>query len=180
MAEIPRYRLDGLEGKLLTLHTLKSLGPCGNLQLIAFMAEHDLMNYFDLQAALYDLTRRGQVIREQVPGDDVYTITQEGEEALALFVTRLGESTLNKVDDAVPAFRERLRQERELFAHISHEGRNEYHTRVGISEGGMQLMQLDLSLPTADLAERFRANWAARARDIYDYIIANLSGEDLP
>ncbi len=180
MAEIPQYRLDGLEGKLLTLHTLRELGPCGNLQLIAFMAENDLMNYFDLQSALYELAQRGQVVREQVPGDDRYAITPLGEEAITLFLGRLGASALDKVDAAVPAFRERLRRERELHAAISHEGRNEYHARMGISEGGMRLMQLDLSLPTAELAERFRGNWAQMARDIYDYIINRLSGEGRP
>ena len=180
MAEIPQYRLGETEGKLLTLYALHELGPCSNLQLISFMAENDLMNYFDVQAALYDLALRGQVIKEKLPGDDRYTITPEGEEAISLFMGRLGDSALTRVELAAPAFREQLRRQRELHADISHEGRNEYHALMDISEGGMRLMHLDLSLPTPELADRFRASWAGKAREIYDFIIKSLSGEELP
>lgn len=179
MAEIPQYRLGETEGKLLTLYALHELGSCSNLQLISFMAENGLMNYFDLQAALYELSLRGQVIKERIPGDDRYTITPEGEEAISLFMGRLGDSSLTQVRLAAPAFREKLRRQCELHADISHEGRNEYHALMGISEGGMRLLQLDLSLPTPELADRFRENWAGKAREIYDFIIESLSGEDL-
>lgn len=180
MAEVPQYRLGELERKLLTLYALSELGPCNNLQLIAFMTENDLMNYFDLQTALYELTQRGQVLKEPVRGDERYTITPEGEQAIGLFVSRLGESALLKVQEAVPAFAEQMRRERELFASISHESRNEYHAQMGIADSGLTLMRLDLSLPTAELADRFRAAWADNAREIYDFIIKRLSGEDLP
>lgn len=178
MAEVPQFRLGELESKLLTLQALKELGPCTNLQLIAFMSENDLMNYFDLQSALYELSQRGQADKEPVPGDDRYTLTPQGLEALSLFITRLGESVLERLNAAVPAFRERIRKERELFATISHESRLEYRAHMGIAEGGAPLMSLDLSLPTAELAERFRAAWADKARDIYDFILKHLSGEE--
>ena len=55
MADLPQHRLGEIERKMLTLYSLKQLGECGNLQLIAFMLECDIMNYFDLQTALFDL-----------------------------------------------------------------------------------------------------------------------------
>ena len=179
MAELPQYRLGDLERKLLALFALRELGPCTNLQLITFMVENDLMNYFDLQAALHDLTLGRQVSKEAVPGDDRYAITPAGEEAIGLFVQRLGGSRLERAEAAAPAFREKMRLERELFASISHAGRNEYHAAMGISEGGMQLLRLDLSVPTAELAERFRAAWAWNAQEIFGFILSRLSGEDL-
>ena len=69
--------------------------------------------------------------------------------------------------------------QRELFTSISHAGHNEYHTQMGDAEGGMQLMRLDLSLPTAELAERFRAAWPEKAPEIYSFILSRLSGEDI-
>lgn len=177
MAEIPQFRLGEVESKLLTLHTLHELGPCTNLQLIAFMSQSGIMNYFDLQAALYDLAQRGQVIKEPVRGDDLYTITPMGEEAIGLFLGRLGESVLYKADAAVPAFKEQMRRQNELFSFVSHEGRNEYHAEMGIMEGNMPLIKLDISLPTAELARRFSDSWQSKARDIYDFIFQALSGE---
>lgn len=180
LAEVPQYRLGELERKLLALHALKELGPCNNLQLIDFMVSQDLMNYFDLQLALHELTGRGQLTREAVQGDERYAITPSGEEAIALFIGRLGDSALTRMDAAIPAFKERLRRERELFAAISHEGRNEYHAKLGVREGSMDLLKLDISLPTAELAGRFKDAWEHRAREIYDFIIERLSGQDLP
>ena len=179
MAELPQYRLGDLERKLLTLYTLRELGSCTNLQLIAFMVENDLMNYFDLQAALHELCQSSQIRKDSILGDDRYEITPLGDEAIGLFIKRLGSSAIERVEKAAPDFKEKIRRQRELFASISHAGRNEYHTQMGIAEGGMQLLHLDLSLPTAELAERFRSAWPNRAHEIYSFILSRLSGEDL-
>ena len=179
MAEVPRHQRGDVERRLLTLYTLKKLGPSLNLQLIAFMAETGLMNYFDLQTALYDLTSGGHVTREPIAGDDRYTITPQGAEAIELFRQRLGDSLLSGVDEAAPDFAERMKRDRELYSAISHLGHSEYHAQMGVADGGMKLLHIDLSLPTADLAERFCAAWPDHAREIYDFIVSRLSGEEL-
>ncbi|NLZ88923.1 MAG: DUF4364 family protein [Clostridiales bacterium] len=178
MVELPQHRLGDIQRKVLTLHALERLGACGNLQLIAFMAEYDLMNYFDLQTALFDLREAGQVERTRLPADDVYDITPAGRETLGLFASRVADSVLRAVDEAAPGFRERIRRERELSAVISHEGGNEYHVVLRIVEQQMPLMTIDLSLPTAELAAVFRDNWADKARKVYDAVIRELSGRE--
>ncbi len=180
MAELPQHRLGEVERKVLTLHALDLLGECGNLQLISFMAENDVMNYFDLQTALYDLRSAGQVARVRQPADDLYRITGAGREALGLFLGRAARSGAEKVEKAAPAFRERFSRERELSARILHEGKNEYHVSMQIMEQGMALMSLDLSLPTAELAAAFRDRWSGKAQRIYDAVIRELSGEEGP
>ena len=74
MADLPQHRLGEIERKMLTLYSLKKLGECGNLQLIAFMLECDIMNYFDLQTALFDLRDAGQAARSPQVADDLYEI----------------------------------------------------------------------------------------------------------
>ena len=180
MAELPQYRLGDLERKLVTLYTLRELGPCSNLQLIAFTARHGVMNYFDLQWALHDLAAAGLALRGRGASDDSYTLTPQGEEAIRLFERRVGSSLLTRVTQEVPAFREEMRRERELFAQVSHEGRSEYHASIGIRENGMDLLRLDLSLPTAEMAQRFCDSWAASAREVYDLLIRRLSGGEEP
>ena len=106
MADIPQHRLGDVERKVLTLHSLKALGECGNLQLISFMTQTDIMNYFDLQTALLDLRDAGQVVRTPQTADDLYEITQAGEEALLLFSSRVPQSLMDKVDELAPAFKE--------------------------------------------------------------------------
>lgn len=180
MAEFPRHRLGDVERKVVTLHALHSLGECGNLQLISFMVENDIMNYFDLQAALFALRDSGQAVRTPHLADDLYQITEAGEETLRLFRSRAPDSLMNLVDTAAPGFRARFNEEREKSARIVHDERNEYHVSLAIVEQKMPLMRIDVSLPTAELAARFRDRWAANAQDIYDFIVGRLAGEEKP
>lgn len=177
MADFPGPRLGDVERKVLTLHTLKGLGECGNLQLISFMVENDIMNYFDLQAALFELRDLGQVARDPQVADDLYQITPSGEETLRLFLSRAPDSLVRRIDAASPAFRERFHQEREKLARIVHDQHNEYHVSLQIMEQRMPLISIDLSLPTAELAARFRDRWQDNAQDIYDFIVGRLAGE---
>ncbi len=108
-------------------------------------------------------------------------LTPQGEEAIGLFETRAVTSATSLIDEKAPDYRARWQREREVFAHISHEGQHEYHVKMGVSDGDMVLMQLDLSLPTPAMAERFRAAWQEEAQGIYDHILHRLSGgEDAP
>lgn len=176
MAELPRHRLEETERKLLTLYAVKQLGPSLNLRLIAFMADGDLMNYFDLQTSLYELTEGGQLSREEALGDYLYRLTPLGEETLALFDTRVRPSLKEKAQALAPEHRQQARQEKERHARVHHEGKNEYHAKMGLSEGGFSLLTLDLSLPTAELAQRFADAWPKHAQAVYDFILHRLSG----
>jgi hypothetical protein len=177
MADLPQHRLGDIARKVLTLYALDRLGECGNLQLIAFMIDTDIMNYFDLQTALFDLRDAGQVARSPQVADDLYEITPAGEEALALLSSLAPQSLLDKVDETAPLFRERISREREKSARIVHDEGNEYHVSMQINEQKMPLLSIDLSLPTAELAARFRDRWMDNAQDIYEFIIRRLSGE---
>ncbi len=178
MTELPKRQLGEVERKLLALYALRALGPCSNLQLITFMGETEVMNYFDLQTALYDLLVGGLADKTALQGDELYTLTQAGEEAIALLSQRAVTSATAIIDDKAPEYRARWQREREVFARISHEGQHEYHVTMGVSDGEMPLMQLDISLPTATLAKRLRAAWQQEAQGIYDHILRRLSGEE--
>ena len=177
MADLPQHRLGDMERKVLTLHALKQLGECGNLQLIVFMTETDIMNYFDLQTSLFDLRDAGQAARSPQVADDLYEITPAGEEALALLSSLVPQSLIEMVTAQASVYRERFSRQREKAARIVHDGGNEYHVSMQINEQKMPLISIDLSLPTAELAARFRDRWMDNAQDIYEFIIHRLSGE---
>ena len=75
----------------MTLYSLHTLGGCGNLQLISFMVENDIMNYFDLQTALGDLRDTGQAVRTPMEADYLYQITPAGRRRCACFAPRAGQ-----------------------------------------------------------------------------------------
>lgn len=177
MSEIPQHRLTEMEARLLVLYTLEQIGPCCNLQLITFMAETELMNYFELQQTLYKLRDGGQVSRSLKEADDLYTLTQAGKEAIHLFIDRTHNHQLELIERVASDYRERFTKERELSVKVRHEQNDAYHLMLGINEMNRNLLTIDLSLPTAEMAKQLGDRWQEKAQVIYDTIIRELAEE---
>ncbi len=178
MTQIPQHRPDPMQRRILLLHTLDKLGDSTNMQLIAFMVENDLMNYFDLQDTLYKLQDSGQIARTPLHNDYLISLTEAGRQALRLFIGRPMESLLSAIDEAAASYRARFKQERQLAARIEHGGGEEYHAVLEINEMRRPMLRIDISLPTADLAQRYKENWPKKAQAIYDAIVLGLGEEE--
>ena len=179
MTDIPQHKPDSMQLRMLLLHTLDKLGPSTNMQLIAFMVENDLMNYFDLQDTLYRLQDNGQITRSPLANDFLVSLTEAGQQALRLFIGRTMDSQLSRVESAAQQYRARFQRERQLAARIEHDGGEEYHAVLEINEMQRPMLRIDISLPTSDLAQRYKDNWPQKAQAIYDAIVFGL-GEEQP
>ena len=80
----PPRRAPDDEQKLMVLYSLSRLGPCTELQLLQFLFENDLLNYFDMMFALGDLCDRGQAVRMKKNAGYLYQVTDAGKEAVTL------------------------------------------------------------------------------------------------
>ena len=100
----PPRRAPDSEQRLMVLYCLARLGPCTELQLLRFLFENDLLNYFDMMFALNDLCDRGQAARIRKDEGFLYQATDAGREALNLFGGRVPNS-LQKLllESPVPA-----------------------------------------------------------------------------
>ena len=67
----PPRRMPDDEQRLIVLYALQHLAPCTELQLLQFLFEHDLTNYFDMMFALGDLCARGQAVRTKKRAGDI-------------------------------------------------------------------------------------------------------------
>ena len=180
MTDIPSHKLTELEMQMMLMHSLRKLGTLSNTQLIVFMAENDLLNYFDLQQTLYKLTESGHVLRTRLENDDLYELSPAGEKALNMFVGRTMNSYLAIINKQAPEYQRRFLRDRQLSSRMSHEGGAEYHAKLAINEMHMPLLTLDISLPTPELAKRYCDNWQKKAQIIYDTIVHELSEEEAP
>ena len=68
----PPYFLPDELVRLMVLCCLTYLGPCTDQQLLEWVSEYDVMNYFDLMIALSELCKQGQAEcrqkRRKTPG----------------------------------------------------------------------------------------------------------------
>ena len=71
----PPRRAPADEQRLIVLYSLMNLGPCTETQLLQFLSEMDLTNYFDMMFALNELCDRGQAARQKRKDGTYYMAT---------------------------------------------------------------------------------------------------------
>ena len=175
--EPPRRAPDN-EQKLIVLHCLAQFGPCTELQLLQFLFDHDVMNYFDMMIALSDLCARGQAVRTKRRAGYLYQPTEAGREALTLFGGRIPNSLESLINENAPALRERFRQELHSQQEIRQTQRGEYEVTLTATEQDLDLMRLCLTLPARDLAQQLAERWPRKAAEIYETVIRILTEEE--
>ncbi len=173
----PPRRAPDEEQKLIVLSCLEHLGPCREMQLLQFLAEHDFMNYFDMMFALNDLCDRGQAVRARKDGGFEYALTEAGGEALALFGSRVPRS-LQALLEQAEEWKRRFRRESQYPEKIGQTAAGEFELTLTVKEQDLDMMRLSLLLPTRDLARQLAGRWPEKAPRVYEAVIRILSEED--
>lgn len=175
MSQLPMHVADATEHKLLTLQALAGLGKCTNMQLLRFMVENDIMTYFDLQPALYDMRVNGQILRVPYYADWLLEPTEAGLASLELYGGRVPASVQRRVAEACKAWRERIRRERSLTTYRQQEKDGTCTLHLMVLDGQSELMRLSLPLPDEELAIRLSQNWDGAGERIYQEVIRALA-----
>ena len=175
--EPPRRAPDN-EQKLIVLCCLNNLGPCTELQLLQFLFEYDLMNYFEMMFALNDLCDRGQAARTKKGAGYSYTVTAAGVEALALFGNRVPPSVYALLDKNGGEWKQRFRREAQNLSQITQTDRGEYELTLRVVEQDMDMMTLTVTLPTREMAQMLSDQWPGKASAIYAEIFRMLTEQN--
>ena len=174
----PPRRAPENEQKLMVLECLSQLGPCSELQLLQFLFDNDLLNYFDMMFALGDLCDRGQAVRVKKNAGYLYQVTEAGKEALTLFGGRVPMSLKSLLAETENSWKARFREESQSSQQIVQTDRGEYELNLKVVEQDMDMMRLSLSLPTRELADQLAQRWPQKAGKIYDMVIRILSEDE--
>lgn len=178
MPKIPSRLTPDPELRLLALYALLRLGPCTDLTLLQFLFEYDLMNYFEMMAALTDLCKQGNAVRTEEEAAWRYEVTDAGRELLKMFENRIPGSKREIVDAHAAEWLPKIRRERERGAVIRQTERGEYEVALSLRDRQMEMMRVTLSLPTGEMAQRISTQWQKRAGDVYQTIIGLLREAD--
>ena len=173
----PPRRSSDDDQRLMVLYSLNALGPCTELQLLQFLFEHDLMNYFDMMFALTDLCAGGQALRTHQRIGHRYEVTDAGKEALTLFGSRVPMSLKTLLTETGESWKKRFEEEGQYQQEVRHTARGEYELTLTVTEQDMDMMRLTLSLPGRELCNQLAQRWPARAGEIYETVIRMLTEE---
>lgn len=174
---LPR-RIPEQDMRLIVLYSLQKLGPCTELQLLQFLFDNDVMNYFDMMFSLGTLCEQGLAGRTRFRAGFRYQTTPAGDETLRLFSNRVPASLQKKIEAEAAQWKRKFKKEDTLHTYVAQLPRGEFELNMTLSEQEMDLLRLTLSLPTSDMANALAARWPDKAGKVYEAIIRILTEDE--
>ncbi len=162
------------EYKLVILYALSRLGPVTNMQLLRFMVELDLMNYFALQLNLSELQEQEQILEKPSPLGTLLTVGEKGEYTLTAFAHRLPGSTKDVIDTSCALWQSRFRREQQTLAESFTLSDGRMCIRLRLLEGERALIDLMLTLDSSSAVPQLAERWGRAAQAVYDAIMSQL------
>lgn len=161
--------------KLMNLYMLKQVNfPLTNAQLTDFFLKHEYASYFTLQQALGELQESGLIRTESTHNSTRYEITKEGEETLSFFGKNISPGIIQDMDNYLKENRFRMRNEVGIVADFYKSTSQDYIVHCEVREGKVSLINLDLSVPDKEQAERMCAHWKGCSQEIYAFVMKTL------
>ena len=154
--------------KLMVLHGLKALGmqPTKE-QLSDFFGIYDLLGYFAVQNAAYELEEEGLISAVPRPYGQAYFVTPQGEQTLDMFAVRAAEYA--------PVLIRRTR----FATKIERDSASETARRVTLRamEPHGDLVKIELLLPDEATARHACDVWEERSQAVFSAIYSELTRE---
>lgn len=166
------------EIKILICYMLANTGAQMSFEQIHdALSKQELVNYFDLVAAVDALERNGSIeSRESESGASLYSVTESGKKAAETVTGMLPLSVRRKAAEAARKLLRREKRLRELTAEIS-ESSGGFEVKLGIPESGSSLVTFALFCPTREEAELVRKRFLNDPAYIYKGVTALLTGD---
>lgn len=174
-----RRYIPETENKLILLYALRALGPVTGMQLIQFLAELDLMNYFSMQLSLSDMEKQGQIETRAHPLGSLMDVTAEGVFTLESFTGKIPRSRRQLIDQEAPAWQERFRSEQMAPTEAITGADGTPGARLKLLESDAVLMDVTLlgaDVPRTQLEQR----WQQTAPAIYQEVTRRLMADFAP
>ncbi len=151
--------------------------PLSKSQIYDFILEKEYTTFLTLQEVFSELAA-SDLIRENAMANRTYLeITEQGEETLGFFGNRINPSIRQEIDEYLKDNSMKLRNEASILGDYRKTGENDYTVSLIAKENGQNLMELNMSVPTEDIAQNILKNWHEKNEDIYQYLISSLMSE---
>lgn len=170
-----RRSVPDSEYKLIILYTLSRLGPVNGTQLLQFLVELDLMNYFSMQLNLSEMIEQGQVEEQSHPLGTLLALSGKGAFTLSSFDHRIPSSQRQLIDEKAPAWHERFRMEQQTLAESFCLSNGRRCVRLRLLEADTTLLDVMLTLDSAAFIPHLQDRWLKMAQAAYA-VISNTLG----
>lgn len=164
--------------KLMILYMLSKVNfPLTNAQISNFILGKEYTTYFTLQQVLSELLDIALISTKNVRHTTYYQITSQGEQTLSFFGNKISDLIKEEIDAYLMENKYELRNEVGTIADYYKSVNKDYIVHCQVKEGSSILIELNISVPTEEHAERMCLNWRNGSQDIYSYIMTVLSNK---
>lgn len=164
--------------KLMTLYMLNKVNfPLTTNQLMDFFLSKDYTNYFTYMQVLAELEESKLVNIEIVRSNSYYKINDDGTETIELFVKKIPVSIIDDMDIFLVDNKYELRNEVSTISDYYKSTNQDFIVNCKIIEGNSTLIDMNLSVPSEDVAEMMSNNWRASSQEIYSNVMKTLMKE---
>lgn len=166
------------QDKLKLLFILKYANmPLANIEITNFILDNDILDYFTLQQLLKDLCESNFVVLSSRNGNEYYSISDTGKEALEMFGDKLPEYFVPQVEKNFSNLKMEIKKHRELLGHYYKKTEDEFIVSLQVMENESTIFSLSLNVPDEDLAKYICKKWDSNPEDIFSKIIKTLTSE---
>ena len=114
---------------------------------------------------------------ETVRSNSYYKINSDGSETIDLFVKKIPLSIIDDMDIFLVENKYELRNEVSTISDYYKSTNMDYIVNCRIFEGNSTLIDMNLSVPSEDVAEMMCNNWRSSSQEIYSNIMKTLMKE---
>lgn len=163
--------------KLMILFMLDKVNfPLSYSQISNFML-NGYTNYFNLQNVLNDLRESDFVLEERLLNTTQYQITHEGRNTLNLLEDQISNAIQEDIREYLVRNKYELKNETNVTSTYYKAASKDFIIHCQVREAGESLIELQLSVPDEDTANRMCINWKEASQEIYLFIYKNLLKE---
>lgn len=165
------------EKKLMILYLIYQMEiPMLLSEIQKFALFDDRMDYMSFSQYLSELTQANLIDKnkDRDKNMSVYTLTDEGEQILNLFMRSMSESARNDVINYVSKNKKRIRREFNVTSNTFYNGENNHLVKCGVYEDGLPLMELTVSVVSAEQAKIVAKNWKEHVNELYSGLMTTL------
>lgn len=148
--------------------------PLTNSQISVFFLEREYTTYFTYQQIISELIESKLMTSETIRNTSYYKITDDGRETIALFTNKIPIAIIDDMDSFLIDNKYELRNEVSILSDYYKSSNQDFIVRLRINEGNSALIDMDISVPSEDVALIMCNNWRESNQEVYGYIMKRL------
>ena len=162
--------------KIIILYMLEKVNfPLSNNQITNFFLDHGYTSYFHVQQTLNDLLESRLMEVKKQGSRTCYQTTEEGRTTLSYFEKKISDEIRQEIDTYLKENDYEMRNTNSTTAEYYRTPDQEYVVQCEVVERKAPLINLEITVPTEEMAKTFCSHWSKKSQEIYAFLMETLS-----